>query len=83
VLKRADGIYAYHLAVLTDDIEQGVNHIVRGADLIDMTPLHLSLYEALEQRAPAYLHVPIAVDESGQKLSFFQNKHSLILSKVK
>lgn len=77
VLKRADGIYAYHLAVLTDDIEQGVNHIVRGADLIDMTPLHLSLYEALEQRAPAYLHVPIAVDESGQKLSKQQRAQAL------
>ncbi|WP_395340182.1 tRNA glutamyl-Q(34) synthetase GluQRS [Ningiella sp. W23] len=72
VLKRADGIYAYHLAVVTDDIEQGVTHIVRGADLLDTTPLHLSLFCALaseEAVQPTYLHIPVASDKPGQKLS--------------
>lgn len=69
VLKRADGIYAYHLAVVADDIEQGVTHIVRGNDLIDTTPIHLGLYAALEQQAPQYLHIPVLVQKPGEKLS--------------
>ncbi|MFW8591652.1 tRNA glutamyl-Q(34) synthetase GluQRS [Glaciecola sp. 2405UD65-10] len=69
VLKRADGIYAYHLAVVADDIEQGVTHIVRGNDLIDTTPIHLGLYAALKQNAPQYLHIPVLVQKQGEKLS--------------
>ncbi|MFC4700892.1 tRNA glutamyl-Q(34) synthetase GluQRS [Glaciecola siphonariae] len=69
VLKRADGIYAYHLAVVADDIAQGVTHIVRGADLIDTTVLHIEMFKALGAQPPTYLHIPVAVSEAGQKLS--------------
>jgi glutamyl-Q tRNA(Asp) synthetase len=69
VLKRADGLYGYHLAVVADDIEQGITHIVRGADLIETTPLHISLFEALGALAPSYLHIPLAAETPGQKLS--------------
>jgi glutamyl-Q tRNA(Asp) synthetase len=69
VLKRTDGIYNYHLAVVTDDIAQNITHIVRGADLIDTSILHMGLFNALDAKPPTYLHIPLAVDESGQKLS--------------
>lgn len=69
VLKRADGIFAYHLAVVTDDIAQNISHIVRGADLIDTTPLQINLFAALGACPPQYLHVPVACDTPGQKLS--------------
>lgn len=69
VLKRADGIYAYHLAVVTDDIAQNVTHIVRGLDLLDTTPVHLSLYDALGATAPDYLHIPVIAQKPNQKLS--------------
>lgn len=69
VLKRADGIYAYHLAVVADDIEQKVTHIVRGNDLLDTTPVHLSLFRALKAPPPKYLHIPVVVQKPNQKLS--------------
>jgi len=69
VLKRADGIYAYHLVVVADDIDQGITHIVRGMDLLETTPLHLSLYEALGHTPPQYLHIPVIVQKPGEKLS--------------
>ncbi len=69
VLKRADGIYAYHLAVVADDIDQQVTHIVRGSDLIDTTPIHLSLYQAFEHAQPHYLHIPVIVQKNKEKLS--------------
>ncbi|MBT0587684.1 tRNA glutamyl-Q(34) synthetase GluQRS [Alteromonas oceanisediminis] len=69
VLKRRDGLYAYHLAVVCDDILQGVTHIVRGADLIDTTFCHLALYEALNHTPPSYLHLPVMSTSAQQKLS--------------
>ncbi|WP_371193646.1 tRNA glutamyl-Q(34) synthetase GluQRS [Glaciecola sp. SC05] len=69
VLKRADGVYNYLLAVVADDLEQQVTHVVRGADLIDTTPLQISFFEALHAISPAYMHIPLAVDMHGQKLS--------------
>lgn len=69
VLKRADGIYAYHIAVVVDDIEQGVNHIIRGVDLLDTTPVHLALYRELKHTIPRYMHIPLIAHEHGQKLS--------------
>jgi len=69
VLKRADGIYTYHLAVVADDISQGVTHVVRGADLLETTPLHISLFEALNTPAPEYLHIPLVVSKPGHKFS--------------
>lgn len=69
VLRRADGIFTYQLAVVADDIDQKVTHIVRGADLIDTTPLQISLFDALAYVSPTYLHIPIATNVAGQKLS--------------
>ncbi len=69
VLKRADGLWAYQLAVVVDDIEASVTHVVRGADLLHSTPRQLFLYHCLKATAPNYLHVPLVTDETGQKLS--------------
>lgn len=69
VLKRADGFWAYQLAVVVDDEKQGVTHIVRGADLLDNTPRQIELQKALGYRVPSYLHIPIVLGENGQKLS--------------
>lgn len=69
VLKRRDGLWAYQLAVVSDDIDQGVTHIVRGIDLIDSTARQALLYHAFGQPLPSYAHLPIAVNAAGQKLS--------------
>lgn len=69
VLLRADGQVSYQLAVVVDDEEQGVTHVVRGADLLDSTARQIHLQELLGYRRPAYLHVPVATDASGAKLS--------------
>jgi glutamyl-Q tRNA(Asp) synthetase len=69
VLKRADGFWSYQLAVVVDDAEQGITHVVRGADLEDSTPRHLFLQHLLGHPSPDYFHVPVALDAQGNKLS--------------
>ncbi len=69
VLYRADGLYAYQLAVVVDDGAQGVTDIVRGADLMDSTPRQIALQRLLGLPTPRYLHVPAAVNAAGEKLS--------------
>ena len=69
VVYRADHVYAYHLAAVIDDAEQGVTHVVRGADLLDSTPRQIMLQGLLGLRTPGYAHVPVAVSEAGEKLS--------------
>lgn len=69
LLLRADGIFAYQLAVVADDGEQGVTQIVRGADLLDSTPRQVLLQRLLGWPMPAYAHLPVAIDASGEKLS--------------
>ncbi|MEE8366140.1 MAG: tRNA glutamyl-Q(34) synthetase GluQRS [Gammaproteobacteria bacterium] len=69
VLRRADGIYAYHLAVVVDDAQQGINQIVRGADLIESTCLHIYLQQVLGLPEPEYLHIPLIRNIHGGKLS--------------
>lgn len=69
VIRRRDSLWSYQLAVVCDDIDQGVNHIVRGIDLIDSTPRQLLLYQASGAAMPVYAHIPVAVEGNGQKLS--------------
>ena len=69
VLKRADGLWAYQLAVVVDDGAQGMTDIVRGADLLDSTPRQILLQRALGLPTPRYLHLPLMVDASGHKLA--------------
>lgn len=69
VLRRADGVFAYHLAVVVDDEQQGINQIVRGADLLEATCLHLFLQVLLGYQTPQYLHVPLIRNNQGDKLS--------------
>jgi glutamyl-Q tRNA(Asp) synthetase len=69
VLRRADGIWAYQLAVVVDDAHQGVTHVVRGEDLLSSTARQVLLFNLLGLSPPKYLHVPVVMDETGQKLS--------------
>jgi glutamyl-Q tRNA(Asp) synthetase len=69
VVLRADGCFAYQLAVVIDDAEQGVTHVVRGADLIESTPRQIYLQKQLGLPQPAYMHLPAAVNAAGEKLS--------------
>jgi len=73
ILKRKDGLFAYQLAVVVDDIEQNISHVIRGCDLLEPTARQLSFFATLKQTPPQYGHVPIAVTTQGFKLSK-QNK---------
>jgi glutamyl-Q tRNA(Asp) synthetase len=69
VLRRADGWWAYQLAVVVDDAAQGITDVVRGADLIDNTPRQIWLQRCLEVATPRYLHLPVVTNALGEKLS--------------
>ena len=69
MLKRADGLWAYQLAVVVDDAAQGVTHVVRGADLADNTARQILLQRSLDLPQPQYLHTPLVLGTNGEKLS--------------
>jgi glutamyl-Q tRNA(Asp) synthetase len=69
VLKRADNIFSYQLAVVADDYYQGISHVVRGADLFSNTPRQKYLQQLLDFPSPQYLHIPVVLDKDGNKLS--------------
>jgi glutamyl-Q tRNA(Asp) synthetase len=80
VLKRADGLWAYQLAVVVDDGAQGISHVVRGQDLTDNTARQILLQEALGLPQPAYLHTPLVLGANGEKLSKQNGAKALDLS---
>ncbi|GGE76713.1 glutamyl-Q tRNA(Asp) synthetase [Streptosporangium jomthongense] len=69
VILRKEGFFAYQLAVVVDDIEQGITDVVRGSDLLDMTAQQIQIYRALDATPPRWLHIPVILNEQGQKLS--------------
>lgn len=69
ILKRKDQIFAYQFAVVIDDYLQGINHVVRGCDLLEVTPRQIYLQQLLGIATPGYMHVPVIVDMEGNKLS--------------
>jgi glutamyl-Q tRNA(Asp) synthetase len=69
IVQRADGLIAYQLAVVVDDAACGITDVVRGADLLDSTPRQICLQRLLGLATPRYLHLPVAVNAAGEKLS--------------
>lgn len=82
ILKRADGFWAYQLAVVVDDAEQGITHVVRGADLLASTPRQIALQQALGVSTPDYCHLPVMVNAAGEKLSKQTLAPAICLEKV-
>ncbi|HEY2736323.1 MAG TPA: tRNA glutamyl-Q(34) synthetase GluQRS [Polyangiales bacterium] len=77
VLQRGDGVYAYQLAVVVDDIAMGVSEVVRGDDLLSSTPRQIALYRALGAEPPKFLHVPLLLGPDGRRLSKRQGAKSI------
>jgi glutamyl-Q tRNA(Asp) synthetase len=79
VLQRADGLWAYQLAVVVDDAAQGITHVVRGEDLADNTPRQIHLQRCLGHATPVYLHTPLVLGANGEKLSKQNGAQALAL----
>src|SRR5688572_9083109 len=77
VVRRADGLFAYQLAVVVDDAEQAISDVVRGAGLLASTPRQIHLQRLLGMLTPRYLHIPVAINAAGEKLS--KQTHALAL----
>jgi glutamyl-queuosine tRNA(asp) synthetase len=77
IVRRADGVYAYQLAVVADDALSGVTEVVRGRDLLSSAPRQLYLYELLGFKAPEFAHVPLLTDENGERLSKREGRSNL------
>lgn len=77
IIKRRDGLFAYQLVVVVDDIDQAISEVIRGADLLSMTPRQLALFQLLDADPPRYGHLPLATLKPGFKLSK-QNKAAAI-----
>jgi glutamyl-Q tRNA(Asp) synthetase len=80
ILKRKDHVIAYQFAVVIDDHQQGVNHVVRGIDLLNSTTRQIYLHRLLGLTTPHYMHLPIIIDQQGQKLSKQTKAHAVDLT---
>lgn len=80
VILRRDGLIAYQLAVVVDDELQGITDVVRGIDLLDSTPRQIWLQQLLGYSTPSYCHVPVAINERGQKLSKSHGASGVVLA---
>lgn len=80
VVKRADGEWAYQFAVVVDDIAMNITEVVRGADLLESTAAQILLYEALGAEPPTFLHVPLLLDKTGERMA--KRKGSLTLTSL-
>jgi glutamyl-Q tRNA(Asp) synthetase len=80
ILQRADGLWAYQLAVVVDDAAQGITQVVRGEDLADNTPRQILLQQALGLPTPVYRHTPLVLGDNGEKLSKQNGAQALDLS---
>jgi glutamyl-tRNA synthetase len=69
VIRRSDGVWAYQLAVVCDDIAMGINQVTRGCDILASTPRQLLLYRLFRKKAPQYAHVPLLCDGGGERLA--------------
>ena len=69
VVKRADSLFAYQLAVVVDDMRQGITDVMRGADLLDSTARQIALFETFNQAQPQYWHVPLLEDDQGKRMA--------------
>jgi glutamyl-Q tRNA(Asp) synthetase len=83
VIRRADGLFTYQLAVVVDDHLQGITHIVRGADLLNNTARQIYLQHCLGYQTPSYLHLPLVTNASGEKLSKQTQAQSIDISSPK
>ena len=83
ILKRKDGLYAYQLVVVLDDIDQQINHVVRGSDLLEVTTRQITLLNHLSASSISYLHLPLAITDSGLKLSKQNHAQALDLNQRK
>jgi glutamyl-Q tRNA(Asp) synthetase len=82
IIRRRDGAFAYQLAVVVDDADQGVTDVVRGADLLDSTPWQIALQQALRLPTPRYAHVPLVVEPGGEKLAKSKRSVQIEISKA-
>lgn len=78
ILHRSDGVFAYQLAVVVDDIDTGVTQVVRGADLLSSTARQIYLYRCLQSTVPEYLHLPLVLGDNGNKLSKRNGSNAII-----
>ncbi|MDI9246589.1 tRNA glutamyl-Q(34) synthetase GluQRS [Marinobacter sp. CHS3-4] len=69
VIQRKEGFFSYQLAVVADDIDQNISHVVRGADMLEMTPQQCQIYDSLGAKPPQWMHIPLVTNQQGQKLS--------------